>query len=423
MSEWRCQNCSLYNKVEVSICRKCSAVDLSDAACGRFFLQNSPVLSSKENGMRYLKGMRSAPLADVMKLFSGATKEKRVSQFQEALSLDDSPEFFKRDFISLLDFLGKDELSTGLRSRVRDQILMAVFETPMFMDVLVESVKNIEKKDTLAWFVSMLLKIKDELKRDPMVERLIEVLLEDQSIKARFGSALSCKSTDTDGSLQSFKERAGGRNDNDFEDFREIQVIPSTNEVLCSTSPFLPSPNAAGTPHDLLDRQFRLFREDFVGTVREELALLVGSKVNDKKWLDRIRSRTFSNVSFKEILLNKRDLCSATVSFDQPAGAKGALPSFWKEKTRLLSKDSLVCFFENDALLCFGTVQVREVESLKLESPSIGVRFHSERDNVVVLGRLGRNEAASVKMVQMSASIFSYVPVLDRLKALTQPSI
>jgi hypothetical protein len=61
--------------------------------------------------------------------------------------------------------------------------------------------------------------------------------------------------------------------DNDFENISKISIIPTEEEILCDQPPYLPSifderhslPNGAAK---LLDRQFRLLREDMLNPIR-----------------------------------------------------------------------------------------------------------------------------------------------------------
>jgi hypothetical protein len=61
----------------------------------------------------------------------------------------------------------------------------------------------------------------------------------------------------------------GPRHDNDFTDFAQIRICPTSDEIMCQEEPYLPL-TVPGTPHHLpagsmerhLDVQFRLLRED-----------------------------------------------------------------------------------------------------------------------------------------------------------------
>ena len=72
----------------------------------------------------------------------------------------------------------------------------------------------------------------------------------------------------------------GGRHDNDFEDFRSIRVVPTVAEMNSRRPPCLPIRHASDEVDDgdldavsgvVLDRQFRILREDLVGPMRDAL--------------------------------------------------------------------------------------------------------------------------------------------------------
>jgi len=67
-------------------------------------------------------------------------------------------------------------------------------------------------------------------------------------------------------------ESAGGRHDNDKEDFRSIAIVPTCQEFLCDADPYLPLPAEDGSATEafVLDRRFRLLREDLIGPSKEE---------------------------------------------------------------------------------------------------------------------------------------------------------
>jgi hypothetical protein len=61
---------------------------------------------------------------------------------------------------------------------------------------------------------------------------------------------------------QSAEDRPGGRHDNDCEDFRDIQIVPTTGQMSSVKDPFLPGlllpGEGVGSVPQLLDRTFRL---------------------------------------------------------------------------------------------------------------------------------------------------------------------
>ncbi|KLO14620.1 P-loop containing nucleoside triphosphate hydrolase protein [Schizopora paradoxa] len=79
------------------------------------------------------------------------------------------------------------------------------------------------------------------------------------------------------------ESRAGGpRHDNDFVDFRKIEVCPTDEELSSMLAPFLPA-NIPNGPHHfpndsmerLLDIQFRLLREELLAPLRQSVQLLL----------------------------------------------------------------------------------------------------------------------------------------------------
>ncbi|KAG2080046.1 uncharacterized protein F5147DRAFT_591816, partial [Suillus discolor] len=77
----------------------------------------------------------------------------------------------------------------------------------------------------------------------------------------------------------------GGRHDNDFNDFREISILPTADEILCQQPPFIRPSSVLEDPDgeatrtaDYLDNTFRLLREDMLYEIREELQTAIGQK-------------------------------------------------------------------------------------------------------------------------------------------------
>ncbi|KAG2134156.1 AAA domain-containing protein, partial [Suillus bovinus] len=77
----------------------------------------------------------------------------------------------------------------------------------------------------------------------------------------------------------------GGRHDNDFNDFREISILPTADEILCQQPPFIRPSSVLEDPDDeatriadYLDNTFRMLREDMLYEIKEELQIVTGKK-------------------------------------------------------------------------------------------------------------------------------------------------
>ncbi|PKC57922.1 hypothetical protein RhiirA1_541364 [Rhizophagus irregularis] len=93
------------------------------------------------------------------------------------------------------------------------------------------------------------------------IDAVIEELNNERNISETYGA--------TNESSNDYEKR----HNNDFDDISKISIIPTEEEILCDQHPYLPSlfderhslPNGAAK---LLDRQFRLLREDMLNPIR-----------------------------------------------------------------------------------------------------------------------------------------------------------
>lgn len=143
----------------------------------------------------------------------------------------------------------------------------------------------------------------------------------------------------------------GPRHDNDYANIREIAILPSHEELLCSIPPYLPA-NIPSAPHHLnagsIDRQldiiFRLLREDSVGPIRGAVRSLLydlGTKVGSRRkdlmgfltrgggrWRSKDNNNSvdlnlYNDVNFVEISVFQHQL-TLMMSFRPPPGFQRA---------------------------------------------------------------------------------------------------
>ena len=100
------------------------------------------------------------------------------------------------------------------------------------------------------------------------------------------GTANKIHETESMG-VEDIRIRAGGRHDNDHTDFRSIRVMPTIEELSCDKQPYLPQ-NQVMDEAGALERQFRLLREDMVGSARRELKLLQNGEGNLRNLFNRV---------------------------------------------------------------------------------------------------------------------------------------
>ena len=163
--------------------------------------------------------------------------------------------------------------------------------------------------------------------------------------------------------------RHGPRHDNDHHHIKDIAILPTALEIASDRAEYLPVMDPSRlhlkSMEGLLDRQFRLLREDTVGQLRDAVRTEIQRLQNLGSKLDRKGIRVFSyhGVKLERINFDKSGL-SLLVSFSQPFSTKPGSKmhdlkerqSFW-ESSKCLKPDSLLCLVHQDGSATFMTVQ------------------------------------------------------------------
>lgn len=162
----------------------------------------------------------------------------------------------------------------------------------------------------------------------------------------------------------------GPRHDNDDEDITKIRVLPTWQEVQSLRPEYLPVSDPS-TWHKqgiqgLLDRHFRLLREDTVGQLRDVIHAEVarmqdpdGAFSGRRDIRQGLRTYTYSGVSIDDFSVDRRDGFRCRVSFPQPQPVRTMTKnqrSEWWSKSRRLQGDALVCLLDSSGLLLFCSV-------------------------------------------------------------------
>ncbi|CAG8561182.1 11716_t:CDS:10, partial [Acaulospora morrowiae] len=204
----------------------------------------------------------------------------------------------------------------------------------------------------------------------------------------------------------------GKRHDNDFSEISKISIIPTREETLCERDPFLPGIDEDDDTHHLpkgssrlLDRQFRLLREDMLNAFRlsinsfitflsetdENNAQIQKLKTQGGRYGNNRDLNVYTNVEFSEIVIDKHKGFSCRIAFTPPISKQTARErkAYWG-KVRRLMHGNLVCLlwpnedaYDNgkktisakDYSLYFGTVASRNEDMLAEESAKIDINF------------------------------------------------
>ena len=157
---------------------------------------------------------------------------------------------------------------------------------------------------------------------------------------------------------------SAGENDdlNPPDDFRDLSVIPTQEDILTGERPFLRRNKVDGSYHNAehyLDVQFRLLREDFVRPLREGIAKLL-ERIGSAKIGALQDIRVYKDVQLLYPVCNSNGL-QYKVKFDNTNLRKVR----WENSKRLIF-GSLMCLSKDkfDSFV-FATVANRDLKDLK----------------------------------------------------------
>ncbi|ESO98811.1 hypothetical protein LOTGIDRAFT_213601 [Lottia gigantea] len=163
------------------------------------------------------------------------------------------------------------------------------------------------------------------------------------------------------------------------DDFRDISVLPTMEDIDPSTKPFLRKNKVKGgyaSSSDYLDVQFRLLREDFIQPLRngiEEYQIMVRGENNGRHRFSDIR--VYTDVSVVRSICTRTDLLYR-LQFDVSKMKKVN----WQISKRLIF-GSLVCL-SSDEFKTFYIATVCDRDAKKLADGYIDVKFEHQLNDI-----------------------------------------
>ncbi|KAG2359774.1 hypothetical protein BDR07DRAFT_1336370 [Suillus spraguei] len=217
----------------------------------------------------------------------------------------------------------------------------------------------------------------------------------------------------------------GGRHDNDFDNFREISILPTADEILCQQPPFIRPSSVLEDPDgeetrtaDYLDNTFRLLREDMLYQMREVLQTVIGKKKGrhrgltmDGVTLDGVYSGTDDRKTRWGIKLKCRDDFKSMKSI--PVEQRKTYLEKDPAGVRILKHQSLVCILSGTQVISLASVH--RVEELLAQKPPIVV-LQLEGEASISKTLLQLQSSNAIRLVQIDSALFSFEPVLKALQ-------
>ena len=395
---------------------------------------------------------------------------------------------FVKGFIPFLELLGSDNLQKPALEAPLRQLLKKIYLFRLNITKIIhhhcmfhQNDVDKDKASLFAWFFTQITISNDEVGKEARSNVIIGEICNILSIYRCTNDletildrqAHDLENTDSDNvdsiderfkpdsqsyqkKLSNLREEAenqpGGRNDNDFENFRDISIIPTKNQMICNMKPYIPTALNkgcnVGSVARHLDRTFRLYHEDMIGPMREILLRLKDPKMLGKELRYTYDIIEAESIAHRELLPDNTsriarhkshpvDPC-IKYSFQIPTWhrlnkmkSKQEKMDFWKNSRRSLPKDSLVAFLRINAEgfwepIRFGVIASRNIEDLvrekgndrKHKQPLIGISFFNGNDLQESILEMSNPHLPPTKLLMASNSYFTYAFVLGCLQSI-----
>jgi hypothetical protein len=367
------------------------------------------------------------------------SSDKGLPSLQSAMRYDLTPAFMNNHATKLIGFLQNKELADIGRGVYLQKILLAIVEPPIFWDAYTQALRNGSLHDAaflaFSWLLEQLMKLPAPQAKDYIESAKDSTILglllssSSQEVRAHAYKIKHMIDVRTVASSMGSECAPGGRHDNDFADFRQIAIMPTTDELDSTEPPFLRSTKVRDDDVDAdsslvathLDNQFRLNREDMLYEMREEIQIIRGLKkgrrrnsVIDGLQLVGIHCEDSSKRYFY------RCRWAVKLECQQDLWPDLANSPFDKRKQHVLGcrstvlrHQSVACLLADGEVVAFPRIN-RVEDLLAAHLPIIALELEGELSTCKTFLKL--KTAQNVQLLQIETPIFAYEPILKALQ-------
>jgi hypothetical protein len=217
-------------------------------------------------------------------------------------------------------------------------------------------------------------------------------------------------------------EAPGWRHSNDSHSYREISILPTSDEINSTDRPHLRTVDQIDdlkltSPIEMLmvhvENQFRLLREDLVHDTRENVQVALGNR-KGKRIGEPITDLFLTNIYTDEkSKWGLKFTCSKDLPFFSFAFDYEDRRARLENERNYLRHGSFACLLSGSEIIAFVTI-IRDVNLLAQDPPAIAVQLGGRANIKDILFQLRR--CSLVSLVQINTPLFAYEPVLRGLQ-------
>ncbi|KAL0766656.1 hypothetical protein CaCOL14_011101 [Colletotrichum acutatum] len=351
-----------------------------------------------------------------------------------SIRIDSSISFMRAHVIPFIAYLSDPGLKMMYGGQLLCHVLLIIAHPPALWGNLLsafrESQLTEDELQVFAWLCLELSGLSDNI-IDSIVGDITNALDEKPFREARnhgtrdlvyrIKKVLALRSSSGDKNL----EAAGGRHDNDFSNFRDVSIFPTSDEFYSNARPFyrmaaeVAAADQVQRPRVHLDNQFRLLREDMLGELRDDLKVATGRKKSKKRaqilsGMLPVRIDTGNDRRSRACAVALA--CLGGLEFMKklsPAKCK----AFFDDHKNFLRHQSFGALCGEDHIVAFAFL-LRDVDQLLKKPPIVTLQFTSSEATTRALQAL--TPSNNLRFVLVDTPVFAYQPVLECLREITE---
>ncbi|TEA18713.1 NFX1-type zinc finger-containing protein 1 [Colletotrichum sidae] len=368
-------------------------------------------------------------------LESVTATEAAKEAFRHSIRIDTSVLFIRSDVLPFLDYLGDPAIKMVYNGQLLSQVLGIIVHPPFLWESLLAAYADGKFDEanlrTFAWLCfelaslpqtddSIISGISSALQQTPLQETqdhaTRDVTYRIKKVLAL--RSLPCPDKDADA--------AGGRHDNDFANFRDISIFPTSDEFYSSVPPYfrraaeVDATEHAERPRAHLDNQFRLLREDMLGELRDDLKVAIGRKKSRKNTpqilghLAPVGMDTGDDRRgrFCTVLLTCKSGLESLTQLSQASRGQ-----YLKDHRSFLRHQSFGALCGDKHIVAFAFL-MRDVDQLVKEPPVIALQFTNSEAFARALHAL--QSPNNLRFILVDTPVFAYQPVLECLQGMVE---
>ncbi|CAG1980975.1 unnamed protein product [Fusarium graminearum] len=395
---------------------------ITSAHSAKLFLQACKAFSDKNTAVKCVEVLISNPPG--------------IPALERAVRADLSPDFINSTTLPLILTLADDGVIALNNGGFLRQILSAILEPSTFWSASMDAYGS-DRLDSLGLeaFAWLCLQVVSDQTHFDVHKLAVEQMMERQSLLSsqlpevrkiayrieKIIKIFSQPQSTTDGVTP------GGRHDNDYADFRQISIYPTSDEITSTDPPYLQRlGDVFDTPMDTRsqvyrDWLFRLLREDMLSEIREDLQVAMGRKKSKRRPVALGQMELFDgsddDTPVRHILPYSFFVaCGQGVNFPRKM-SKEKKVAFLANSKHFMKHDSFGVLCCGDKIIAFGSL-VRNDKYLLKSPPIVGLRFNDPSGLKSALTAFSSPVKDELKFLIVGTATFAYEPILGRLKTI-----